>query len=118
MSWREFRIFVEHLGLKSALYRSRHPKTWPWGVDTEFLAAILFVLQGANWQRSGGKGEKPKHVKRPKDGPELIDTEVSTDARKKALDDEIARRRARRDRQRSRHKSKLINRLPNQKETG
>jgi hypothetical protein len=31
----------------------------------DFLSAMLHSLQLANWQRGGGKGEKPKAVKRP-----------------------------------------------------
>lgn len=30
---------------------------------------MLNALQWANWQRGGGKGEKPKPVKRPKEDP-------------------------------------------------
>jgi hypothetical protein len=29
------------------------------------LAAVIDVLQGANWQRGGGKGPKPKPISRP-----------------------------------------------------
>lgn len=29
------------------------------------LAAVVDLLAGANWQRGGGKGRKPKPVKRP-----------------------------------------------------
>ncbi|MBF6330864.1 hypothetical protein [Nocardia transvalensis] len=31
------------------------------------MSAQLHALHGANWQRSGGNGEKPKMIERPKD---------------------------------------------------
>lgn len=37
-----------------------------WTIDRYFLAAALDVLQAANYQRSGGKGRKPKPAYRPK----------------------------------------------------
>lgn|GEM_PF-2921781 len=37
------------------------------GAHVPILADIRDVLIGANWQRSGKKGGKPKPVKRPKD---------------------------------------------------
>lgn len=36
-----------------------------WSVDSYLLARIAHVLAGANWQRGGGKGPKPKPVKTP-----------------------------------------------------
>ena len=37
-----------------------------WTADTHLLAAVLDALAGANWQRGGGKGGRPKPVRRPK----------------------------------------------------
>lgn len=34
--------------------------------DTELLVSILHALEGANWQRSGGKGSAPKRTELPK----------------------------------------------------
>ena len=36
-----------------------------WGLDTQLLAWTVDLLAGANWQRSGGRGAKPKPVRRP-----------------------------------------------------
>lgn len=121
LSWREFRVLVEHLGTKSAYWRSKHPKSWPWGIDTEFLSAILFTLQGANWQRSGGKGDKPKFIKRPNDVQLPQDVaEWDIDAKKKALAEEIVRRRKRAEAQEKRtgktRKAKIIDRVQELKE--
>lgn len=34
------------------------------------LALIADLLAGANWQRSGGKGQRPKPIPRPGVGPQ------------------------------------------------
>ena len=49
-----------------------YPKSWWWQPDMDFLAAILNALQWGNWQRGGGKGDKPKPVKRPRDPSKKI----------------------------------------------
>ncbi|MGW4114824.1 hypothetical protein ACWEFJ_28450 [Actinosynnema sp. NPDC004786] len=36
-----------------------------WTLDRHFLAAIVDLLQAANFQRGGGKGSAPKPVPRP-----------------------------------------------------
>lgn len=36
-----------------------------WDVSAMLLRLIEFRLAGANWQRSGGKGQKPKPVPLP-----------------------------------------------------
>lgn len=54
---------------ESALYRSQYPKSWWWQPEFDFYSGMLNALQWANWQRGGGKGEKPKPVKRPKEDP-------------------------------------------------
>lgn len=37
----------------------------PWGMQELLLRQVLFSLQGANWQRGGGKGQRPKPVDLP-----------------------------------------------------
>ncbi|MGY1896203.1 hypothetical protein [Nocardia gipuzkoensis] len=37
----------------------------------ELLALILHAVQGANWQRGGGKGEQPELITRPTEETEL-----------------------------------------------
>lgn len=59
------------------------------------MASILLALQGANWQRGGGKGDKPKRVDRPKEtGSTATGIKSSTDlaARKTKLKQEKRRR--------------------------
>ena len=36
-----------------------------WTVDTHLLAGVLDALNGANFQRGGGKGKRPEPVPRP-----------------------------------------------------
>lgn len=61
MGWHEFADFLEHYPPtpKSAIYRAVHPHDWWYDTPTQLQAAQLQALQGANWQRSGGKGRKP-----------------------------------------------------------
>lgn len=64
----------------------------------DFQASLLYALQVANWQRGGGKGSKPKPVKRPKDrslNAKRHDPKDSSElsARKQRMEDELARRR-------------------------
>lgn len=70
-TWLDLRDFVNHLPPSgdSALYRSRYPQSWWWNPSFDFLSAVLNAVQWGNWQRGGGKGDKPKPVKRPKEMP-------------------------------------------------
>lgn len=36
-----------------------------WGPTEHLLATTVDTLRGANWQRSGGKGKRPKPIERP-----------------------------------------------------
>jgi hypothetical protein len=70
LPWPDLRDFINHLPAgDSALYRARYPRSWWWTPDLDFMAALLNAVQWGNWQRGGGKGEKPSPVKRPKENP-------------------------------------------------
>lgn len=56
---------VREADKSSAVTRYLYPESHGWGESEELLASILDVLQGANWQRSGGRGARPTPVKRP-----------------------------------------------------
>lgn len=45
--------------------RHTHGEFTEWGVGEHLLAGIFDTLQGANYQRAGGKGPKPKPIPRP-----------------------------------------------------
>lgn len=44
---------------------------------------MLVVLQGANWQRGGGKGEKPKRIERPRDDTPIVGVRSAADLAEK-----------------------------------
>jgi len=54
---------------------------------------ILVVLQGANWQRGGGKGARPKIQKRPSDKPPAVKSVAELDEKKRSQAEHIQRRR-------------------------
>ncbi|MGW4718880.1 hypothetical protein [Nocardia sp. NPDC004260] len=62
IGWHEFKIWAEHLPpvADSALFRARHPHDWWYDMPLRVASWQLLALQGANWQRAGGKGTKPK----------------------------------------------------------
>jgi len=62
LSWNDLRDFVTHLPptSASAFYRKTHPQSWWWTPELDFLGAVLTATQWGNWQRGGGKGDKPK----------------------------------------------------------
>ena len=71
-TWCDLRDFITNLppSQQSALYRVRHPQSWWWTPDIDFLGAVLTAIQWGNWQRGGGKGDKPQPVKRPVEKPQ------------------------------------------------
>ena len=48
----------------------------PWGLAEHLLAVIADALHGANWQRGGGKGKRPKPIPRPGVGPETDEERI------------------------------------------
>ena len=53
----------------SAVARCELGESAFWTVDTHLLAGVLDALNGANFQRGGGKGKKPSPVPRPGEKP-------------------------------------------------
>jgi len=100
LSWPEFRAFINNLepSSRSALYRAQYPKSWWWTPEMDFLAAITHAVQSANWQRGGGRGPRPKPMKRPKEArkktAKTVDPQSGNElaAKKQAMWNEIARR--------------------------
>jgi len=59
-------VIVRHLPRSSALVREIEGEDSPWGLTEQLLAAAVDALNGANWQRGGGKRkDKPKPIPRP-----------------------------------------------------
>lgn len=56
---------IRHLPLDSPLGIALHGEAARWDIKAHLLATVADLLQGANWQRGGGKGPKPKPIPRP-----------------------------------------------------
>lgn len=67
LSWRDLEVIVDHLPRTSALGRSVGGERAAWGPAEYLLAGLLDAANSGNWQRGGGKGARPKRVKRPED---------------------------------------------------
>lgn len=50
------------------MVRHLKPTESQWTTTDHLLAGVLDALNGANYQRGGGRGSKPKPVPRPGDG--------------------------------------------------
>jgi len=79
-TWCDLRDFITNLPptADSAFYRIQHPQSWWWTPEIDFLGAVLTAIQWGNWQRGGGKGDKPQPVKRPTEKPKSVKGSVPT----------------------------------------
>lgn len=82
LTYTEFRSLLAYLPPDgtSAYFRARYPNSWWWEPHYGILSGILFAAEGANWQRAGGKGEKPEMITRPKEAYELAREAADDDA--------------------------------------
>jgi hypothetical protein len=64
LSWRRLSVLMGQLPVESRLVRILNPKA-AWTSTEYLLANAVDALQGANWQRGGGKGARPKPIVRP-----------------------------------------------------
>jgi hypothetical protein len=97
-TWSDLRDFITNLppSQDCALYRVQHPQSWWWTPEIDFLGAVMTAIQWGNWQRGGGKGDKPQPVKRPVDKPKPTPGAVPASSaelqtRKEALKQSIER---------------------------
>ncbi|MFE9955832.1 hypothetical protein [Micromonospora sp. NPDC005299] len=58
-------MLIRHLPVTSPLGVALNGDAARWGVTEHLLATAVDALLGANWQRGGGKGQRPKPVRRP-----------------------------------------------------
>lgn len=65
LTWRDLQVRLQTAGRDTRLFAAVNPELAEWTADTDLLTLILHTLQGANWQRSGGKGPKPELLGRP-----------------------------------------------------
>lgn len=67
------------VGPRSAIARALDPEGALWAdpaMANFLLAAVVDHLAAANWQRSGGKGSRPKPVPRPGVGPQVTNIQM------------------------------------------
>lgn len=50
---------------ESLLHKKLRGPMAHWSMEALLLRQVLLASQGANWQRSGGKGQKPKPIPLP-----------------------------------------------------
>ena len=65
LNWRDVQVVILEADQGSAIARHELGESAFWTVDTHLLAGVLDALNGANFQRSGGRGKKPSPVPRP-----------------------------------------------------
>ena len=69
LNWRDVQVVILEADQGSAIARCELGESAFWTVDTHLLAGVLDALNGANFQRSGGRGKKPSPVPRPGEKP-------------------------------------------------
>lgn len=58
-------MFLNNLPSDSAFQRSLAGDAGLWTTTDYLLASVVDFLAQANWQRGGGKGQRPKPIERP-----------------------------------------------------
>lgn len=61
--WDDFAVWLKFASPNSQLARAIHGDQW--SPEMHRLTDIFDVLAAANWQRSGGRGARPKPARRP-----------------------------------------------------
>lgn len=64
MTWRRLRVLMSQLPRESRLVRRLDPRA-EWSATDHLLASVIEALRAGNWQRGGGKGPRPRPLKRP-----------------------------------------------------
>lgn len=81
LSWLEVRAFIKHAPPSSALRAVTDPLA-EFASPTAMMSALaLDALHGANWQRGGGKGARPK--------PVLEQLRKQAEKRREAVEDDM-----------------------------
>ena len=70
LNWRDVQVVILEADQGSAIARCELGESAFWTVDTHLLAGVLDALNGANFQRSGGRGKRPAPTPRPGLEPE------------------------------------------------
>lgn len=67
-TWRDLRIFVKFVGVRSNLYRKLFPESADWDLRNQLLAAIIDTMHDQWWLRCGGEDSgypRPDPLPRP-----------------------------------------------------
>ncbi|MGE3835243.1 MAG: hypothetical protein AB7H43_10700 [Acidimicrobiia bacterium] len=59
-------MLIRQLPLTSRTARAQFGPAADWGPAEHLLAHVADLLAGANWQRGGGKGQRPSPIPRPR----------------------------------------------------
>lgn len=78
MSLRRLWVLVSHLPPDSRCNLILYGRAAPWTPEQVRHEHLLYVLAQANWQRGGGKGERPKKPKSPSP-PEWVRIDLPDD---------------------------------------
>lgn len=65
VNWRDVQVVILEADQGSAIARCELGESAFWTVDTHLLAGVLDALNGANFQRGGGRGKRPSPIPRP-----------------------------------------------------
>ena len=65
LNWRDVQVVILEADQGSAIARCELGESAFWTVDTHLLAGVLDALNGANFQRGGGRGKRPAPTPRP-----------------------------------------------------
>ena len=86
ITWKEFYYWLVWLPPtgKSAYFRAKKPNSWWVTAELQIMAGVLNAVEGANWQRGGGKGTPPKPIKFPEDREIKVKDSEDLKARKEA----------------------------------
>lgn len=72
MTARQVIAWIQQLPPGSALDRAQNGEEAVWDLHAHLLAAVFDTLTWANYQRTDGKGQKPKPLQRPGVGPKRV----------------------------------------------
>lgn len=78
LSWRRLGVLIRQLPVDSATAFAQAGAAGQVGITERLLVEIEYRLGSANWQRSGGKGQRPKRLRLPGDDPDPLEQTIGT----------------------------------------
>lgn len=65
LTWGDLHSYIRYGNADTALALERYGAAVVWTVTDHLMALAVDALHTSNWQRSGGKGPRPKPIERP-----------------------------------------------------